>query len=87
MGLLTGEGSFHLTMAKDERYCHGVVPGIRFQLVMGQYSENLLREVRDIFDLGVVRSRNKGYHWIVSSHSSNANANFSCDTSETDAPR
>jgi hypothetical protein len=67
LGIIAGEGSFYVTFAKDDRRRFGVTPGARFQIQMGQFSEPLLRALRDYFELGSVTEHAKGFHWTVSS--------------------
>jgi len=67
LGLLAGEGSYFVTFAKDDRYEHNLVPGIRCQINMGHFSKPLLEAVQETVGLGSVTNHGKGYAWNVSS--------------------
>lgn len=67
IGLITGEGSFYITVSKEDRRRFGVGYGARFRMSMGQYSKLMLERVRDSVGIGRVASDLKGYDWIISS--------------------
>jgi hypothetical protein len=67
LGLLAGEGSYFVTFAKDDRYEHNLVPGIRCQINMGHFSKPLLEAVQETVKLGSVTNHGKGYARTVSS--------------------
>ena len=67
LGVLASEGSFYITFAKDERRRYNVYYGARCRVSMGQFSEDLLVELRNIVDVGQVREEEKGYAWTISS--------------------
>lgn len=67
IGLLAGDGSFFVTITRDDRYKHGVYYGPKFSLSMGEYTEEMLNVQHELYELGTVTKATKGYQWVISS--------------------
>lgn len=66
LGLIAGEGSFHLTFTRDDRRRYDLAYGVRFQMGMGVFAEDTLTTARNMVGVGRVRETDSGYVWIIS---------------------
>lgn len=67
IGLIAGEGSFFVTLTRDDRYRYGVYYGPKFTVTMGTKCREMLERQRDLYGLGTVNEASKGHQWVLSS--------------------